>query len=154
MSTPRFVPASAARVLPLFGGDIRITMPADSAGAGFSAFEDVRQPGDGPPWHVHHGEDEMFRVIADRFRMKCGEQEFDASAGDCAILPRGVPHSFVNTGDTAGTMFCVVQPGGFEHFFLEIAAAGLRIPEDMGRILEIAARHRLELLGPNPFSGR
>lgn len=154
MSKPRFVPASAARVLPLFGGDIRITMPAEGPGAGISAIEDVRQPGDGPPWHCHNGEDELFRVISGRFRMKCGDQEFDAVAGDTAVLPRGVPHSFVNTGDTVGTMFCVVQPGGFENFFLEIADAGLRIPEDMGRILEIAGRYRLELLGPNPFSGR
>jgi mannose-6-phosphate isomerase-like protein (cupin superfamily) len=154
MSQPRFVPASAARVLPLFGGDIRITMPADGPGAGFSAFEDVRQPGDGPPWHTHHGEDEMFRVISGRFRMRCGEQEFEAGPGDCALLPRGVPHAFVNIGDSTGTMFCIVQPGGFERFFLEIAEAGLRIPDDMGRILEIAARYRLELLGPNPFSGR
>jgi mannose-6-phosphate isomerase-like protein (cupin superfamily) len=154
MPTPRFVSASAARVLPLFGGDIRITMPADGPAAGFSAFEDVRQPGDGPPWHCHHGEDEMFRVVSGRFRLRCGDQDFDAVPGDTAILPRGVPHAFVNAGDTVGTMFCVVQPGGFERFFLEIADAGLRIPEDMGRILEIAGRYKLELLGPNPFSGR
>ena len=68
MAKPRFVPASNAPVLPLFGGDIRITMPADGPGAGLSAFEDVRQPGDGPPLHVHHGEDEMFRVISSRVR--------------------------------------------------------------------------------------
>lgn len=154
MSGLRFVPASAARALPLFGGDIRITMPAEGPGAGFSAFEDVRQPGDGPPWHIHHGEEEMFRVVSGSFRLRCGDRELDAGPGDCAILPRGVPHAFVNTGDTVGTMFCVVQPGGFERMFLEIAEAGLRIPEDMGRVLEIAARYRLELLGPNPFSGR
>lgn len=153
MTSPRFVPASAARVLPLFGGDIRIVMPADGA-AGFSAFEDVRQPGDGPPWHTHHGEDEMFRVVSGRFRIRCGDQDCDVGPGDCALLPRGVPHAFVNTGDTVGTMFCVVQPGGFERMFLEIAEAGLRIPEDMGRVLEIAGRYRLDLLGPNPFSGR
>jgi mannose-6-phosphate isomerase-like protein (cupin superfamily) len=151
---PRFTPLADARVLPLFGGDLRITMPADAPGAGFSAFEDVRQPGDGPPWHMHHGEEELFRVVSGRFRMRCGDQEFEAGPGDTALLPRGVPHSFVNSGDTVGTMMCVVQPGGFENFFIEIADAGLQIPADMGRILEIAARYRLELLGPNPFSGR
>jgi mannose-6-phosphate isomerase-like protein (cupin superfamily) len=151
---PRFTALANARLLPLFGGVLRITMPADGPGAGFSAFEDVRQPGEGPPWHVHHNEEELFRVVSGRFRMRCGEQEFEAGPGDTALLPRGVPHSFVNCGDTEGTMFCVVQPGGFEHFFIEIADAGLQIPADMGRILEIAARYKLELLGPNPFSGR
>jgi mannose-6-phosphate isomerase-like protein (cupin superfamily) len=154
MPTPRFTSASDARVLPLFGGDLRITMPAEGPGAGFSVFEDVRQPGDGPPWHVHHAEDEFFRIVSGRFRMRCGDQDFEAGPGDSALLPRGIPHSFVNAGDTEGTVLCVVQPGGFEHFFIEIAEAGLRIPEDMGRILEIAARYRLDLLGPNPFSGR
>lgn len=154
MTQPRFVPAGSARVLPLFGGDIRITMPADGPEAGLSAFEDVRQPGDGPPLHVHHGEDEMFRVISGRFRLRAGDQTFEAGPGDCAILPRDLPHSFVNSGEAAGTMLCIVQPGGFERFFLEIAEAGLQVPADMGRIVEVAARYKLEFLGPNPFSGR
>jgi mannose-6-phosphate isomerase-like protein (cupin superfamily) len=154
MTSPRFIPASAARTLTLFGGDIRITLPADAPEAGVSAFEDIRHPGDGPPLHVHHGEDEMFRVISGHFRLRAGDRTFDAGPGDCALLPRGLPHSFVNSGDTVGTMLCVVQPGGFERFFVEIADAGLQVPADMGRIVEIAARYRLEFLGPNPFSGK
>ena len=51
-------------------------------------------------------------------------------------------------------MLCIVQPGGFERFFLEIAKAGLQVPTDMERIVEVTARYKLEFLGPNPFSGQ
>ena len=43
------------------------------------------------------------------------------SAGDCAILPRGIPHGFRNVGETPVRFVCVITPGGLEEYFLEVA---------------------------------
>lgn len=151
MSRPVFIAAEEVRVVHVFGGEIRLTMPQQAAQAGASLFEDVRRPGDGPPLHLHRNEDEIFRVIEGRFRFRVGDETFEAGPGDAALLPRGVPHSFVNAGETTGRVLVVVQPGGFEQFFLDVIADNLQVPGDMARIAELAARYGLEFLGPNPF---
>lgn len=153
-TAPIFIPVREAKRVEVFGGEIHVTISAASAGSGVSVFEDVRRPGDGPPLHVHHGEDEVFRVLEGRFRLRIGGETFDAAPGDTMLLPRDVPHSFVNNGDTMARMLCILQPGGFERFFFDVAAAGLQVPKDMARIADLAARYRLEFLGPNPFTGR
>ncbi len=129
-------------------------MPSDEAGAGLSVFEDVRGPGDGPPLHVHRNEDEVFRIIEGRYRARVGEETFEAGTGDTLLFPRRVPHTFVKTGEGLGRVLVILQPGGFERFFLDVADQGLQVPGDMGRIAELAARYKLEFLGPNPFTGR
>ncbi len=154
MAKPVFIPADQARMVHVFGGDIYFTMPQAEAQAGASVFEDVRHPGDGPPLHVHHNEDEIFRIVEGRFRLRVGAETFDAGSGDTILLPRDVPHSFVNSGDAVGRILVVLQPGGFEQFFLDVIDEGLRVPADMGRIAELAARYGLEFLGPNPFGDR
>jgi mannose-6-phosphate isomerase-like protein (cupin superfamily) len=152
MPRPVFVPAEEARVVRVFGGDLILTLPQQEAGAGVSVFEEVRRPGDGPPLHVHGREDEIFRIVEGRFRLRVGAETFDAGPGDTLFLPRGVPHGFVNSGDGTGRLLIVLQPGGFERFFLDVAAQGLQVPADMGRIAELAAGYGLEFLGPNPFA--
>jgi mannose-6-phosphate isomerase-like protein (cupin superfamily) len=151
VSKPVFIPAERAKLVQVFGGDIYLTMPLAETGRGVSLFEDVRRPGDGPPLHVHHKEDEIFRIVEGRFRLRIGDATFDAGPGDTLLLPRDVPHSFINSGDVTGRLLIVLQPGGFERFFLEVAEQGLAPPADMRQIAELAARYGLEFLGPNPF---
>jgi len=55
-------------------------------------------PGGGPPPHVHHREDESFHVIEGTLTVQVGEKILNASAGDFVYLPRGIGHSFKNTG--------------------------------------------------------
>ncbi len=154
MVKPVVIPAARAKLVQVFGGDIYLTMPSEEAGSGLSVFEDVRGPGDGPPLHVHHNEDEVFRVIEGRYRVRVGEETFEAGPGDTLLLPRDVPHTFVKTGEGMGRMLVILQPGGFERFFLDVADQGLQVPGDMERIVELAARYKLEFLGPNPFTGQ
>ena len=43
-------------------------------------------------WHSHEAEDEMFLVVAGRFRMEFRERDVWLEAGEFIIVPRGVEH--------------------------------------------------------------
>jgi mannose-6-phosphate isomerase-like protein (cupin superfamily) len=154
MAKPIFTPARGTPLVEAFGAEIHLTMPQAGSGAGLSLFEEVHRESGGPPMHVHHREDEVFRVVEGRFRMQVGDEAFEAGPGDTLFLPRGVPHCFFSVGGGAGRLLIALQPGGFERFFLEVAAEGLAVPADMERVAAIAAGYGLEFVGPNPFAGR
>ena len=145
--------AAEAKFLPVFGEGVHLTMPKALARAGVSIIEDVSPPGGGPPLHLHHREDELFRVLEGRYLIRCGDETYDVTAGDTILLPRGVPHTFFNPESTPGRLLTILEPGGFEAFFEDVHSAGLEAPRDFPAIAEIAARYGLEFLGPNPFRG-
>jgi mannose-6-phosphate isomerase-like protein (cupin superfamily) len=43
-------------------------------------------------WHHHEAEDEMFLVVAGRFRMEFRERAVWLEAGEFIVVPRGVEH--------------------------------------------------------------
>lgn len=55
-------------------------------------------PGRGPSLHKHPYE-EIFILQEGRGTFWAGDEEREAGAGEILIVPAGVPHRFVNTGD-------------------------------------------------------
>jgi mannose-6-phosphate isomerase-like protein (cupin superfamily)/DNA-binding CsgD family transcriptional regulator len=106
-----------------FGDRIVIHATAQETNGAYGMWETFPEPGKGPALHTHTRETECFRVVRGTYRFRCGEDEFDVSAGAVVVLPPHVPHSFRNIGEAPGQMFVVVTPGGFEQFFCEIEAA-------------------------------
>ena len=70
----------------------------ETGGALFMAEISVA-PGGGTPPHIHHREDESFHMLEGRLTIQVGGDTITASAGDFVFLPRGIAHSFKNTGD-------------------------------------------------------
>ena len=128
-------------------GQHRILVTAAETGGSLGIWEEIVEPGWGPPLHVHHGEDEMFHVLEGRIRIWCGEETFEAEPGATAVLPRGVPHRFENVGDTVARMLIAVTPGGFESFFLDAAQLS---DQSEAAIMTLAQRYRLGFLPPAP----
>jgi mannose-6-phosphate isomerase-like protein (cupin superfamily) len=152
MSKPFHSQKTETQELDVFGVHIRIMVPADDAGGALSIFEDHNDPGAGPPLHVHHDADEIFTVVSGEYKFICGESVIEAGAGDVVLVPRGAPHTFLNSGAGPGHLIVTMRPGGFEGFFKAVADAKLEVPRDMSAITEIGERYHLEFLGPNPLS--
>jgi hypothetical protein len=83
-----------------------------------------------------------------------GGTTFEASAGDFAFGPRGVPHRYT-VGDAGCRMLFLLTPGGFEGAILEMSTPartrtlpppGAQSP-DMDGIQDSVASYGCELLG-------
>ena len=87
--------------------------------------------------------------------MYVGERRLSLPAGSFAFGPKGVPHTFI--AETDGSKALIgFQPFHFEGFLREVGEPAteralpppLEAPPDMGRLLPIAARNGMEILGP------
>ena len=52
-----------------------------------------------PPLHSHPGQDEEFEVLSGRLAYQLGDREGIAVAGERAVIPAGVAHTWWNGGD-------------------------------------------------------
>jgi len=127
----------------------------ETGGAFFAAEMDV-PPGGGPPPHMHQREDESFYVLEGSLTIRVGENTLTASPGDFAFLPRGIVHSFKNTGDVSARVLVVMTPAGLENYFAEVfdrcvdrsAAPPPPSKELIARALAASPKYGLELLPP------
>jgi quercetin dioxygenase-like cupin family protein len=88
-------------------------------GGAFFMAEGLVPPGGGPPPHIHHREDESFYLLEGTLALQVGGKTLQASAGDFVHLPRGIVHSFQNTGKGNARMLVTVTPAGLEGYFEE-----------------------------------
>jgi hypothetical protein len=94
-------------------------------------------------------------VLDGEFTFYLGERRLSLAAGSFAFGPKGVPHTFI--AETHGAKALVgFQPFHFEGFLREVGELAaervlpppLQAPPDMARLLPIAARNGMEILGP------
>ena len=128
---------------------------ADHAG-GFSITEHRMPQGFGPPYHVHHNEDETFYLLEGEVRCKQAETIREAKAGDVVHLARGIPHGF-KVLSPGGARVLIVSTGGFEAMMraCSVVAPSVSLPEPreptpemQARLAQICAENGIELLGP------
>ena len=83
-------------------------------GDGTLSLLEAQVPADSmPPLHVHD-EDEAFYVLDGDVTFYVGDRELRMTAGDCALAPRDVPHTY-RVGNR-GARWLVTTPGKFEDF--------------------------------------
>jgi len=115
----------------------------DTAGAA-CAIETSRHLRGGPPLHVHPDQDEWFFVREGEFDMVVGDARHHLSAGDSLLAPRGVPHAFASTTETARMLVTFFPAGQMEDFFRAAASAVKPSPPEMAAIF---ARHGMKVVG-------
>ncbi|HWB95985.1 MAG TPA: cupin domain-containing protein, partial [Bryobacteraceae bacterium] len=143
------IPAGATangHPLDIYGSWILPKLTGAQTGGNLAILESITPPGGGPPYHVHHREEEGFYVLEGEFLFEIGDRRIHAKPGDFLLAPRDIPHCFQNVGQTTGRKLVIVQPSGLELFFADIAAvAG---PPDPAKMVPIFHQYGLELLGP------
>ncbi|WP_109366547.1 cupin domain-containing protein [Ochrobactrum soli] len=115
--------AGEGQIVEAFGTNIlRITSPQTRGAT--SVIEIIFPAGAETPLHVHQREDEMFRVLSGRFGFWCGENYDELDEGGIIFLPRNIAHRVKNVSTSDGRVMVILTPGGFEEFFVRVAAGG------------------------------
>jgi quercetin dioxygenase-like cupin family protein len=140
-----------------YGGGLHIwKATAAETGGAFLLFEDVMSRGKTTPLHTHPQADESLYVLDGEILVHIDGDEQRLGSGGVAVAPRGVPHAFLVTSETA-RILCLETPGSSEAFYRgasEPATADLEIsaPVDFARVRASAERNGgIEILGPPPF---
>jgi len=152
-------PAEGRRSLRVFGELVTCKVTGDQTGGAYSLFEVTTQPGEGPPPHVHHREDESFYVLEGEYDFLVEGRTLRAGAGALVYVPRGNLHAHRNAGEGVCRMLVSQTPGGsHERFFEEIGEEGRDVStppvsegsQETERIARIAAEYGIEM----PLPGR
>jgi mannose-6-phosphate isomerase-like protein (cupin superfamily) len=153
---PRLVgPADGASVdLGTMGA--RFMVWSEESGGGFALVEHPIPPRSlCAPLHRHSHEDEYSYVVEGRMGAQLGDDVVHADAGDLVFKPRGQWHTFWNPGDGPCRILEIISPGGFEHYFAQVARADARddlaaeygLEYDIDSIARLCAEHGLTFPG-------
>ena len=130
---------------------------AQAANSGrLTITEQLLPPGFGPPFHIHHEEDETFYLVDGDFRFRRGDTLLHAKAGDVVFCPKGIPHGFRVLSEGGGRCLTITR-GGFEEMLRHASQpAPAKVlpqqatftPEMLARLGAICSAHGIDLLGP------
>ena len=132
----------------VLGTALTIRVHGRDTGGTLAVVQSRDLPGQGPPPHVHHTEDETFQVLEGDYEFLVAGETVRAGVGTTLFAPRDVPHTYRCVSETPGLLMCVITPSGFEGFFEEVGAMTAEEQQDIPRVLEIAGRYGLEILPP------
>jgi quercetin dioxygenase-like cupin family protein len=113
-------------------------------------------PAVAPPPHVHRDADECFYVLEGTFDFSVDGKPFSAGQGSFVHLPRGHVHTHGAGGGAFARALVIQSPAGVEHFIAEAGQKATNIaerpappePAALGRIVAIAAKHRIDVPAP------
>ncbi len=151
LDTPIYVPKDEGEIISIPGTDITIKVPASKTKGAFAMFEDIVQPGFGPPRHTHTDQIEIFYFLEGDFEVLVGDSMLQVSGGDIAVVPVNTVHAFRNIGDTPGYLTYLVSPGGggFEGFLYELRENMQGEDMPSGEVLsELGEQYGIEFVGP------
>jgi len=129
---------------------------AGQTGGAFGLLEQLAPVGPASPYHVHRAEDETFYILEGQLKFISGERRLTGGPGSYVFLPRDIPHGFQVVGTSPARFLILTTPGGFEGFVMEMGqpASSLTLPApsapDMDKLVALAAKYRIEILGPLP----
>jgi len=119
---PRIVGPADGKFVDLGSCGVRFMVWAEESGGGFSLVEHPIPPRHlASPVHRHSKEDEYSYVLEGRLGALLGDQVVFANPGDFVFKPRDQWHAFWNAGDSRCRILEIISPGGFEHYFEELA---------------------------------
>ncbi len=135
-------PPGEGKSLSLGGlGVIYKVMPEDTGGA-LAVVEHPIEPGRLVRPHTHSREDEISYVKEGEIGVRIGDREFTAGPDTWVFKPRGVQHTFWNSGPRQARLLEIITPGAFAHYFEELAAIRSAIgPSDDAKLAELRSKY-------------
>ncbi|GAB3783648.1 hypothetical protein GCM10028818_42060 [Spirosoma horti] len=147
--TPFVIRQTEARFDQLYrvlGMELSLKISGQDTNQQLTMFYGKYHKNDGPPLHVHHGQDEQFYIVEGEFLLQVGDQHYTLNGGDTIFLPREVPHAFLVLSET-GTMFFQTNPSGqTEALFKRLSQ--LPPTATLAMIKQIHQEHQVSIVGP------
>lgn len=155
MEEPRKQAVHVAADRDRFGADRKVfgVMPftvkvaSQDTDGGMLVIEQANAYRGGPPRHVHHDQEEWFRVVEGSYAVEVDGTVHQLGPGDSVLAPRGVSHTWALVGSGAGRMIIAFQPAGrMEAFFAEASNMDGMGATDAMKALFTA--HGMTIVGP------
>ena len=142
-----------------FAGGGLWTMKATSeeTDGAFILVENRMTKGKTTPLHTHPKQDETLIVLEGEILVYAEGREHRVGPRGVAVAPRGAPHAFMVTSQSA-LILTLQTPGSGEAFYRDASEPSTEDtdagrPPDLDRLRAAAERHPdiIEILGPPPF---
>jgi len=147
--SPLAVSPSGGQVHHVLGAPYRFLVTSEASGGAFALIEAVAPAGSAVPRHLHAREDETFFVLEGAMEVQCQNSVIELEKNATAVLPRGIPHSYRNPGDSPARYLVLITPGGFEKCLEEFGRFPVNQPPDPEMLAAIGKRYGLEFLPPS-----
>jgi quercetin dioxygenase-like cupin family protein len=135
----------SATEIKLPGITLRVVKSGAETGGHVAIFEEITEPGSGPPLHRHNAQTEVFHVREGQYRFHLDGEYFELGPGDCAVVRPGQTHAFKNIGDSDGRFIFELFPAlDATGFFVRLSQAG---PDD--DVAALFAEYQGEQVGPS-----
>lgn len=136
---------------------VMIHVPASQSEQRMSVIEGLARHGDSPPLHVHEREDEAFYVLDGELRLHVDGVDARVAAGQGALAPRGLPHTYRVESDTARWL-AITTGEDFEQLVRSLGRpahapelpepSGPPTPEQIDALTAAAQQNHIALVGP------
>jgi mannose-6-phosphate isomerase-like protein (cupin superfamily) len=141
-----FIPPDARRHGMIGPNQIAFKLASKDTAGLIASTELVMEAGTlGAPPHLHHGLDEICRVIEGTVHVMVDGNVTAVPAGGWHLRPRGLVHTFWNSGPERARCIEIYVPGGHERYMMDLADLfenGARPQPDA--LQALAAKHDIE----------
>lgn len=130
--------------------DVIVRATGEETGGHYDLLELTIPPGPAvTPLHIHRKNDEAMYVLEGELTVRLGEERHVLPAGAFANAPRGMPHTYANSGDRPARVLFTLVPGNHWEY-LEAAAEHGPVEDDadMERVIPILESYGVEIVGP------
>ena len=145
----RFVPAGTGETLAI-GPTVTVVKLPGAATAGRLGVVQMHIGADfaGPPPHVHQHIDHLWYVTDGTIELLLGGERIRAAAGDLALVPAGVAHSFNTHGSGPATVLEADVGRALDSYFRELRDALGTGAVDPRTVAEVMRRHDTAIADP------
>ena len=122
-----------------------------------SVVEQWSPHGESPPMHVHASQDELFVVLQGRLRIAMGGRDLLLEAGQTAMAPKGVVHTFRVESEEGAHFLAITRGEDFERMIRKVSRpadyAGRPVPtaptpEIIAALTAACTESGIEIVGP------
>lgn len=129
--------------------DVVVLEAGDGSPDSFDLLEMTVPPGPGvTPLHIHHDNDEGFYVLEGELTVRIEDETHVLEAGEYALGPRGVPHTYRNSGERPARVLILYAPGAHWRMLEEAGAKGpVEDESDIEDLAPILDEYGVEMVG-------